>query len=166
MQQLLVIVLDLCNELATFLLCLYDWQQVSKTDNGIQRSTYFMTHIGQEGSLQTVTLLSLIPGSHKRSHQFFALIDTLGSADDLCRLTLGITVNDGSIAFFPVIDTRCLIQHLILLMIEISPSLTYIFESPVHMIHICRSDHSQRFLKVLVDGRHIVITPVTIVFLK
>ena len=125
-----------------------------------------MTHIGQEGGLQTVTLLSLISGSHKRSHQFFTLINTLGSSDDLCRLTLGITVNDGSITFFPVIDTRGLIQYLIFLMIEISPSLTDIFESPVYMICICRSDHRQCFLKFLIDGWHIVITPVTIVFLK
>ena len=125
-----------------------------------------MTHISQEGGLQAVALLSLISGCHQRALQFLTLVNALRGSDDLRRLALGITVDDGGVTLFPIGDTCCLVYDLIFLMVEVCPSFCHIIEGAFHMFHISRGKDSKRVLEVLVCGWHIIIYAIAVVFLK
>ena len=61
-----------------------------------------MTHIGQEGGLQTITFLCLVSGCHQRSFQFLTLINALRGSYNLRRLALSITVDNRGIALLPI----------------------------------------------------------------
>ena len=125
-----------------------------------------MTHISQEGGLQTVAFLSFVPSCHQRALQFLTLIDTLGGTHNLRRLTIGITVDDSSVALLPMGDTHSLVHHLILLMVDVRPSLNDILEGIIHTLYVTRGNESQHILKALICGWHEIIHTITVVFLK
>ena len=75
LQQELVVVFDNADELLFLLLVVGIGEQIGESDNGIKRSTYFMTHVGEECRFQPVRLACLFLGKNQRVFLFLALGD-------------------------------------------------------------------------------------------
>ena len=87
-EQFVVIFLNLRDKLITILLALDNRQQIGKSHDGIKRGSDLMTHVGKEGSLKAVALLSLVTCCDKRSLHLLLGIDTYRCAYHSGRITI------------------------------------------------------------------------------
>ena len=87
-EQFVVVFLNLRNELITILLALDNRQQIGKSYDGVERGSDLMTHVGKEGCLKAVALLSLVTCSDKRSLHLLLGIDTERGTHHSGRITI------------------------------------------------------------------------------
>ena len=130
----MVVVLNLLNQLVTVFLTLHDRQKVGKAHDSIQRCTDLMTHIGKEGSLQTVALLCFVTGINQIGLHLLLFVDAKRCSYNRRRVTILIARRYRGVTLLPIHGVIQL--HTIGLMIGVAAPGENILKRNFHTLHV------------------------------
>ena len=157
----MVVHLDLADELIAILLALNHRQQVGKTNDGIQRSTDFMTHVSDEGSLQAIAFLSLITGIDQGCLHMFLIVDTHGGSHYQRRHTFLIAIGHRSKTLLPIRLSCGTTSSLILLLVNHLAPRNQILKRGHHTLGIVRRQKIRDQIERRFCGCEIIIGSTT-----
>ena len=163
-QQLLVVLLYQTDKLLTLSIILNIRQHAGEADDGIQRGTDFVTHVGNESRLQTVTLLCPRQSLLQGELQLLTTVDALGGTHDEQRLAIDIALGNDGIALFPVGLRRVLHHDTVLLVVAVTDTCTELVHRLVDTDSILLDKHGRILPKrATLDAHSLVLTLLAIV---